>query len=138
MNSTMRRWFRLAPTNLFLSSATRRGNRSPAPAAGAAMSAARSFMQSRGYDLFDFAHDLARKVCNTAVKPEGRPFRDQALQLARHAGAGERRHSGVARNGGPKNERPHRRTGRFAEPHAEVQQRPEAEFFEERPVRGFG
>ncbi len=60
-----------------------------------------------------------------------------SLQLARNAGLGERRHSGVARNGGPKNERPHHRAGGFAKPHAEVQQRLEPEFVEEHAVCGF-
>src|SRR6266852_4504921 len=50
MNSTMRRWSRLAPMKPFLTLPMRKGNHSAAQAVGEATSAAPSFMQSRGYN----------------------------------------------------------------------------------------
>ena len=64
-------------------------------------------------------------------------LRAHALELARDTGLREGRHSGVAGNRGPQDERCHGRARGFAKPHAEVDERFKPEFVKEGPVRGF-
>ncbi len=65
------------------------------------------------------------------------PSRRYDLQLAGDAGFGERRHSGMTRKRGAKNERTDGGPGGFPKPHAEVEQRLEAKLVKEGPMGCF-
>src|SRR6476646_3504388 len=77
---------------------------------------------------------LSSNVRPGSVKGAGVP----SVTPAGYAGLRERCHAGVARERRTQQEDGGGRAGRFAEPHAEIEQRIEVELAEQQPVAGFG